>query len=119
MLLKTCYEPAEYFKEVMSNTNPCHRIEEVWIGSTFGATIPAQVGSIKCNALVDTGATRSCISREFYEMIMKPPLRTIQKAHVISATGAISRALTALTKKMLSSNGQNNVKSLLNYSKKL
>ena len=57
----------------MSNTNPCHRIEEVWIGSTFGATIPAQVGSIKCNALVDTGATRSCISREFYEMIMKPP----------------------------------------------
>ena len=74
MTQNSLYEPTEYFKEVMSNTNPCHRIEEVRIGSTFGATIPSQVGSIKCNALVDTGATRSCISKEFYDMIMKPPL---------------------------------------------
>ena len=72
----------------MSNINSCHRIEEIQIGSTFGAMIPAQVGSIKCYALVDTGATRSCISKEFYDMIMKPPLRAIQRAHVISATGA-------------------------------
>ena len=72
----------------MSNTNSCHRIEEVQIGSTFGATIPTQVGSTKRNALVDTDATRSCISKEFDDMIMKPPLRAIQRAHVILATGA-------------------------------
>ena len=35
MWLKTHYEPAEYFKEVMSNTSSCHRVEEVRIGKYF------------------------------------------------------------------------------------
>ena len=36
--------------------------EEVVIGSEQGTTFPTKVGSTLCNALIDTGATRSCMS---------------------------------------------------------
>ena len=71
----------------MSDIPENSRVEEVRIGSTFGATIPVQVKKVKCNALVDTGATRSCISREFHEILQSPPLKTIQRSKVISANG--------------------------------
>ena len=60
------YDPNAYLKEVNMKWPKQRRIEEVRVGSTVGATIPVQVGQVKCNALVDTGATRSCISKEFY-----------------------------------------------------
>ena len=37
-------------------------MEEVVIGSEQGTTFPTKVGATLCNALIDTGATRSCMS---------------------------------------------------------
>ena len=37
--------------------------EEVIIGSEQGMTFPTKIGTTMCNALIDTGATRSCMSK--------------------------------------------------------
>ena len=36
--------------------------EEVIIGTEQGTTFPTKIGILMCNALIDTGAIRSCIS---------------------------------------------------------
>ena len=43
--------------------------EEVVIGSEQGTTFPTKVGSTLCNALIDTGATRSCMSETYYKTL--------------------------------------------------
>ena len=40
-------------------------VENVTIGITKGATFPAKVGTNTCNALIDTGATRSIMSEKY------------------------------------------------------
>ena len=37
-------------------------ISEVTADTTIGATVPVHIGSTTCHALVDSGATRSCMS---------------------------------------------------------
>ena len=41
----------------------------VTVGTTVGATVPATLEHTLCNALVDTGATRSCLSEEYYQQV--------------------------------------------------
>ena len=53
----------------------------------MGAIVPIQVEKTKCNALVDTGATRSCMSKQFYEKCMLSEMRNICHLSVVSATG--------------------------------
>ena len=43
--------------------------EEVIIGSEQGTTFPTKVGSTLCNALIDTGATKSCMSESYYKTL--------------------------------------------------
>ena len=43
--------------------------EEVIIGSEQGTTFPMKVGSTLCNALIDTGATKSCMSESYYKTL--------------------------------------------------
>ena len=43
--------------------------------------------NIKCNALVDTGATKSCISESFYQQLLQPQIKTLYQMRVVSATG--------------------------------
>ena len=38
--------------------------EEVIIGTEQGTTFLTKIGTLMCNALIDTGATRSCISEK-------------------------------------------------------
>ena len=38
--------------------------EEVIIGTEQGTTFPIKIGTSMCNALIDTGATKSCISEK-------------------------------------------------------
>ena len=45
-----------------------NHMEEVIIGTQHGTTFPTKIGTLMCNALIDTGATRSCIS----EKILSP-----------------------------------------------
>ena len=39
---------------------------------TRGASFPVTIAGINCNALIDTSATRSCISEIFYNQLMLP-----------------------------------------------
>ena len=42
-------------------------MEEVVIGIEHGTTFPTQKGTSVCHALIDTGATKSCISEKYYQ----------------------------------------------------
>ena len=43
--------------------------EEVVIGVEQGTTFPIGIGTSVCNALIDTSATRSCISEKYYQSL--------------------------------------------------
>ena len=45
---------------------------EVIIGTEQGTTFPTKIGTLMCNALIDTGATRSCISEKYYQHLPQP-----------------------------------------------
>ena len=62
--------------------------EEVIIGSEQGTTFPTKVGSTLCNALIDTGATKSCMSKSYYKILHIDSIRLLVNTHVISATGS-------------------------------
>ena len=47
-------------------------VELVTVGTTVGATVPATLEHTLCNALVDTGVTRSCLSEEYYQQLLLP-----------------------------------------------
>ena len=54
----------------------------------MGATVPATLEHTLCNALVDTGATRSCLSEEYYQQLLLPGLRPVHKLQVKTASGS-------------------------------
>ena len=62
--------------------------EEVIIGSEQGTTFPTKVGPTLCNALIDTGATKSCMSESYYKTLHLDNIRSIANTHVKSATGS-------------------------------
>ena len=49
--------------------------------------IPAVVQKKKYKALIDTGASRSCISEKSYHELQLPPLSELFSIRVTSATG--------------------------------
>ena len=63
-------------------------MEEVIIGSGQGTIFPTKVGTTVCNALIDTGATRCCISEEYYRMLQLSKICLLQNICVRSATGS-------------------------------
>ena len=62
--------------------------EEVIIGSEQGTTFPTKVGSTLCNALIDTGATKSCMSESYYKTLQLNSIRSVVNTRVRSATGS-------------------------------
>ena len=62
--------------------------EEVVIGSEQGTTFPTKVGSTICNALIDTGATKSCMSESYCKTLQLDSLCSLVNTHVKSATGS-------------------------------
>ena len=42
-------------------------IHQVIVGSEKGTNFPAAINQTICNALIDTGASRPCISETFYK----------------------------------------------------
>ena len=60
----------------------------VTIGTTVGATVPATLEHTLCNALVDTGATRSCLSEEYCQQLLLPVLKSVHKLQVRTASGS-------------------------------
>ena len=43
--------------------------EEVIIGTEQGTTFPTKIGTTMCNALIDTGAIKSCTSVKYYQSL--------------------------------------------------
>ena len=74
------YEPTKYYRDMeaahcqLDNQNEynINHAEEVIIGSEQGTTFPTKMGTTVCNALIDTGATRCCISEEYYRKLQFP-----------------------------------------------
>ena len=62
--------------------------EEVIIGSEQGTTFPTKVGSTLCNALIDTGATKSCMSESYYKTLHLDSIHSVVNTCVRSATGS-------------------------------
>ena len=62
--------------------------EEVIIGTEHGTTFPTQIGTSVCHALIDTGATRSCISEKYYQSLQLTKIQFMQNINVRSANGS-------------------------------
>ena len=71
-----------------SDENTVNHTEEVVIGSEQGTTFPTKVGTTMCNALIDTSATRSCMSEKYYRKLQLNEICLLQNIHVRSATGS-------------------------------
>ena len=54
-------------RETSTSKLDINHMEEVIIGAEQGTTFPTRIGTSMCNALIDTGATRSCISEKYYQ----------------------------------------------------
>ena len=90
------YEPTKYYIDI--ETTPCHldsqeehninHTEEVIIGSEQGTTFPTRVGTTMCNALIDIGATRCCMSEEYFKKLQLSKIHLLQNVNVRSATGS-------------------------------
>ena len=62
--------------------------EEVIIGTEHGTTFPAQIGASICHALIDTGATSSCIGGKYYQSLPLTKIQFVQNINMRSATGS-------------------------------
>ena len=71
----------------MSNQDINHT-EEVIIGMEQGTTFPTKICTLMCNALIDTGATRSCISEKYYQNSPSTKIHFLGNISVRSATGS-------------------------------
>ena len=82
------YNPKVYNSDVekgkfcnnCSDRHTSKHIEQVVIGSERGTTFPAKLQSTKCNALIDTGATRPCISESYFRQL---PIKNLKYLHQV------------------------------------
>ena len=90
------YEPTKYYRDI--ETTHCqldnqdeyyiNQAQEVIIGSEQGTTFPTRMGTTVCNALIDTGATRCCMSEEYYMKLQLSKILLRQNVSIKSATGS-------------------------------
>ena len=71
-----------------SDENIVIHTEEVVIGSEQSTTFPTKVGTTLCNSLIDTGATRSCMSETYYRKLQLNKICLLSNIHVRLATGS-------------------------------
>ena len=62
--------------------------EEIIIGTKQGTMFPTKIGTSICNALIDTGTTKSCISEKFYQQLPTINMQKLNNVSVRSATGS-------------------------------
>ena len=62
--------------------------KEVIIGTEQGTTFPTKIGTSMCNALIDTGATKSCISERYFQQLPSMKMLKLGKINVRSAMGS-------------------------------
>ena len=62
--------------------------EEGIIGLEQGMTFPTKIGTTMCNALIDIGATKCCISEKYYKKLQLAKIHLLQNVNIRSATGS-------------------------------
>ena len=68
----------ESIPESQENTSDLiNHTEEVVIRSEQGTTFPTKVGATLCNALIDTGATRNCMSKAYYRILQLSSIHSL------------------------------------------
>ena len=72
-------------------------IEQVVIGSEKGTTFPIDIQGTKCNALIDTGAARSCISEAYFKTLPQQTLKRLHRVAVRSVSGSSLAPLGFIT----------------------
>ena len=90
------YQPSQYCKDIETTFCKSERLdkycidhtEEIVIGLEQGTTFPTMISTTVCNALIDTGATRCCISEEHYRKLQFTKIHLLQNVNVRSATGS-------------------------------
>ena len=83
-----CYQPDVYLTSEIEDKNIEKFMEVITLSITRGAVFPVKIAGVKCNALMDTGATRSCISETFYNQFMLLWLLKAFCLEVPSASGS-------------------------------
>ena len=63
------------------NESNINYTEEVVIGSEQGMTFPTKIGTTKCNALIDAGATRSWMSEKYYKKLQLAKIHILQNVN--------------------------------------
>ena len=86
------YKPETYFTSVEKDDVSLWKhikgyVTVVSVGTTTDASVPIQVGNSKCNALIDTGATKIVISESYYRDLMLPTPKQLYNIDVRSASG--------------------------------
>ena len=87
--LRKGYSPSEYYSDIKLKPFcfSCHEghkseiVEQVIIDSERGTTFPIGIQGTKCNALIDTGASRSCISEAYFKT---PPQQMLKGLHRVA-----------------------------------
>ena len=74
--------------ETKTSNQDINHMEEVIIGTEQGTTFPTKIGTLMCNALIDTGATRSCIIEKYYQNLPLTRIHHLKNISVRSATGS-------------------------------
>ena len=90
------YEPSQYYKDIETTFSQLEKLDEYGIGHTEevvigleqGTTFPTKICTTVCDALIDTGATRCCISEEYYRKLQLTKIHLLQNVNVRSATGS-------------------------------
>ena len=86
-LLMKYYQPEVYFSSGIENKNKKNFVKVITLNLTRGVTFQVTIAGVNCNAFIDTGATRSCISETFYNQLMLPWLLKAFCLVVTSASG--------------------------------
>ena len=63
-------------------------MEEVIICTEQGTTFPTKISTSICNALIDTGTTKTCISERYYQQLPSTKVQCLKNISVKSATGS-------------------------------
>ena len=64
-------------------------MEEVIISTEQGTTFPTKIGTSLCNALIDTGTTKSCISEKYYQQLPSTKIQHLKNISVKSGLTVI------------------------------
>ena len=83
-----CYQTELYFASKIEEKNEEEFVEIITLSLTRGPAFPVTIAGDNCNALIDTSATRSCISETFYNQLMLPWLLKAFCLVVTSAPGS-------------------------------